>query len=50
MLESNANSPSMGFQALDLCQLHDRTANILQTLSRKIGAGNVLGERRKVDP
>lgn len=31
-LQSDAHSPSMSFQLLDLCQLHYRTANVSQTL------------------
>lgn len=35
----------MSLQFFDLCQLHDRTTNIPQTLFSQIGAGYMLRER-----
>lgn len=49
MSQSNAHSPPVSLQLLNLSQLHNSTAHIPETLSRKVGAGDVLKVRSKVD-
>ena len=48
MLKPNAHRPSVSLELLDLRQLHDRTAHVLQSFLGQVRAGDVLRERREI--
>ena len=49
MVQPNLNGPSVGLELFDLGKLHDSATNILQTLSSKLRACDVLEEGAQVD-
>lgn len=44
VINPDTNCPPVSLQFLDLCQLHNRSANIAQTLRGQVGTGDVLDE------
>ena len=48
-LESDADCSAMSVELFDLSQLHDRRTYVFQAIAGELGAGDVLGERAKVD-
>lgn len=49
MLDTDLDSPSVSLKLLNLGQLHDSRANVLESFGGKVGAGDVLLERAQVD-
>lgn len=49
VLDPDFHRPPVGLQLLHLGQLHDRPADVAETLRRQIRAGDVLDEGAKVD-
>ena len=49
MIDTDAHSPPVGLQLLDLGELHNRRPHVLEPLLREFGAGDVFGEGGQVD-
>ena len=49
MLKTDADRPPVSLELLNLGQLHNSLADVLETLGGQVGAGDVLDERGEVD-
>lgn len=49
MVKTDADRPPVSLELLNLGQLHNSLANVLETLGSQVGAGDVLDERSEVD-
>ena len=49
VLKTDADRPPVSLKLLNLGQLHNSLANVLETLGGQVGAGDVLDERGEVD-
>lgn len=48
-LEPDLDGPAMGLELLNLCELHDGTANVAKTLFGELAAGDVFDKGGEVD-